>query len=98
MKKISLILSILFVANSVFAMEMNFDKTEKQENKRNSIEDLSAEVLLEILLLNNPKYEDILPVLKLFEKANKKMRSLVYSQAIKSKVQKLIDKELIGNG
>ena len=103
MKKINLIFLILVAsANSIFAMENNLDtqKNKDQGEKQEiiphaNLEDISAEILIEISTHIDPAYVGTLETLRKFEKISKKLRKLTYSPIIKTKITKLIDDDLI---
>ena len=84
MNKIKYVLSLLFLANSVFAMEQETkDKKNYEENKKIGIDFtkiLPREIIALTILhtINNSDFKQALKTIRLFEKTCKTMRSVAY--------------------
>ena len=106
MKNTNLIFSLIFLANSVFAMDMDWESTYKdtEEKKETAesfdLEKLPEEMIASIILkkLDNLEYPEIMQQLQLIKQVSKKIKkaasSHIIKEIVKNKATKQLEKEL----
>ena len=97
MKNLTIILSLIFLANSAFAMEMDCNINKKIDAQKNYIDDLPIDVLVEIIekAIRELEFEGALKQLNIIKQVSKKFNSAANSNMIKQRLKNEADKILI---